>query len=122
MSSPYPEAVELEGELTEIGTTAAGDGILVSTQSGRIQITGLDEADLQGLASGLFSQVRITIEPIEEQDIETAAEYDAALNRVGDLMRMNPDLDSPEGRELARLSRLVEAYEEKHFPITQPPA
>ena len=50
--------------------------------------------------------------------IRTAAEYEAALARIDDLIHAPPD--SPEELELDRVSRLVEAYEAVHYPIPEP--
>ena len=50
--------------------------------------------------------------------IRTAAEYEAALARIDDLIHAPPG--SPEEQELDRVSRLVEAYEAVHYPIPEP--
>ena len=50
--------------------------------------------------------------------IRTAAEYEAALARIDDLIHAPPG--SPEELELDRVSRLVEAYEAVHYPIPEP--
>lgn len=70
--SPYPEIVEIEGELTEVGLfeDKTGYGIAVSTEDGQITINGMDEIDVGRLAAGLFGRVRIVIEPIEDTDNE----------------------------------------------------
>lgn len=69
--SPYPEIVELEGELTEVGLFAdqSGYGIVVSTDDGSIKVNGMDEIDVGRLASGVFGRVRITIEPIDSEEM-----------------------------------------------------
>ena len=50
--------------------------------------------------------------------IRTAAEYEAALARIDDLIHAPPG--SPEEQELERLFHLVEAYEAVHYPIPEP--
>lgn len=47
--------------------------------------------------------------------IKTGADYEAALERIDALMEA--EADTPEGDELDVLATLVEAYEEKAFPI-----
>lgn len=113
MVSPYPQVVEIEGELTEIGTSPAGDDILITTPNGPVRITGLDEMDLAGLVPGVFGLVRITIDPIGEPSIDTPTEYDVAVERAADLDIGRPAPDSPEERELNRLNRAIKTYEEK---------
>ncbi|HEY8932952.1 MAG TPA: hypothetical protein VIM44_06555 [Rariglobus sp.] len=49
------------------------------------------------------------------QVINTEADYDAALARLAAIMEAEPD--SAESKEAAALAALIEAYEEKHFPI-----
>ncbi len=43
--------------------------------------------------------------------IESKAEYEAPLSRVGELM------DKSEERELQELADIIEAYESIHYPI-----
>lgn len=43
-----------------------------------------------------------------------------ALAAVSDLMEVEPDLGTPESDRLDVLTTLIEAYEEKHFPIGPP--
>ena len=50
--------------------------------------------------------------------INNDADLDAALERIGELLRC-PE-DSPEEEELLFLSDLVEAYEHIHYPIPEP--
>ena len=50
--------------------------------------------------------------------IRTAAEYEATLARIDDLI--HAPTGSPEEQELDRVSRLVEAYEAVHYPIPEP--
>ena len=50
--------------------------------------------------------------------IRTAAEYEAALVRIDDLIHAPPG--SPEELELDRVSCLVESYEAVHYPIPEP--
>lgn len=47
--------------------------------------------------------------------LETEANYDAALKRIEQLM--NAEHNTPEGEELDALVDLVEAYEDRHYPI-----
>lgn len=49
------------------------------------------------------------------QPIRTEADYETALERVSALM--SAEAGTPEGDELDVLATLVEAYEQKHFPI-----
>jgi len=53
---------------------------------------------------------------MEINQIKTETDYDAALERIGDLM--GAEVNTPEGDELDILVTLVDAYEEKHHPIT----
>jgi HTH-type transcriptional regulator/antitoxin HigA len=55
---------------------------------------------------------------IQVRPIRTEADYDAALERIDALMGAKPD--SPEGDELDVLVTLVDAYEEKRFPMDAP--
>lgn len=50
--------------------------------------------------------------------IKLEADYDAALERVAELM--DAKANSPEGDELDILSTLIEAYELKHYSINTP--
>jgi hypothetical protein len=50
------------------------------------------------------------IKPIQTED-----DYEAALLQIESLM--DAEADTPEANELEVLARLVELYEEKHFPI-----
>lgn len=49
------------------------------------------------------------------REIESEEEYRAALKRVEALM--DAEGGTPEGQELDRLAALVEAYEDRHYPI-----
>ena len=55
---------------------------------------------------------------MEIKPIRTEAEYEAALEEIERLWEA-PD-GSPEGDKLDVLVTLVEAYEEKHYPIPPP--
>jgi HTH-type transcriptional regulator/antitoxin HigA len=55
---------------------------------------------------------------IQVRPIRSEADYDAALERIDALMGAKPG--SVEGDELDVLVTLVDAYEEKHFPIDAP--
>ncbi len=50
--------------------------------------------------------------------IRTEQDYKRALARVAELMDAKPD--TPQGDELDVLATLIEAYEDKHFPIDAP--
>ena len=50
--------------------------------------------------------------------IKTEADYHAALKEIERLFDAAPD--TPEGDRLEVLTTLVEAFEEKHFPIPLP--
>jgi len=50
--------------------------------------------------------------------IKSEHDYEHALARVDELMGADPD--TPEGDELEVLATLVEAYEDKQFPIEPP--
>ena len=50
--------------------------------------------------------------------IKSEHDYEHALARVDELMGAEPD--TPEGDELEVLATLVEAYEDKQFPIEPP--
>ena len=52
------------------------------------------------------------------QPITSAADYEAALERIKELMDAEPD--TPEGDELEVLTLLVDAYEETQYPIDEP--
>ena len=47
--------------------------------------------------------------------IKTEADYEAAMKSIDQLW--DASYGSPEGDTLDRLATLVEAYEEKHYPI-----
>lgn len=50
--------------------------------------------------------------------IKTVEDYDAALERIMELM--DAKIDTPEGDELDILGTLVEAYESRNFVINKP--
>jgi HTH-type transcriptional regulator/antitoxin HigA len=50
--------------------------------------------------------------------IKTEADYQAALEEIVRLFEATPD--TPEGDRLDVLTTLVEAYEEKHYPVPLP--
>ena len=52
------------------------------------------------------------------QPIKNEESYELTLARVGELMNAVPD--TPEGDELDILVTLIEAYEEKNYPIEAP--
>jgi HTH-type transcriptional regulator/antitoxin HigA len=55
---------------------------------------------------------------MEIRPIKTEADYAAALEEIESLFDARPD--TPEGDRLEVLVTLVEAYEEKHYPIPLP--
>jgi len=52
------------------------------------------------------------------QPIRTDADHAAALRRIDELMDAAPG--TPEADELDVLATLVEAYEDRHFPVADP--
>ena len=52
--------------------------------------------------------------------IHNENEYDEALNRVDELMELNPKLGSTLSDELEILVLLIEKYEEKYWAISEP--
>ena len=50
--------------------------------------------------------------------VKTKRDYDEALKRIEKLFSAEPD--TAEGDELEILVTLVEAYEQKHFPVSPP--
>jgi len=68
--SPYPEAVEIEGELAEVGVFAdkSGYGVIVITEDGPVTINGMRDDDVDCLLPGIGGRMRITIEPIDDND------------------------------------------------------
>jgi HTH-type transcriptional regulator/antitoxin HigA len=51
----------------------------------------------------------------EVRPIETEADYDAALARAAELM--DAEEGTPEADELDVIATLIEAYEDKHYPM-----
>ena len=52
--------------------------------------------------------------------IKNEKDYDFALNRVDELMEINPDLGTQESDELEVIVMLIEKYEEKEWAISEP--
>lgn len=52
--------------------------------------------------------------------IRNEYEYDEALNRVDELMKLDPELGTPQSDELEVLVLLIEKYEEKNWAIAIP--
>ena len=52
--------------------------------------------------------------------VRTKKEYNAALNRIYELMQKDLKVNSEEYNELDVLSILVESYETKYFPVELP--
>jgi HTH-type transcriptional regulator/antitoxin HigA len=55
---------------------------------------------------------------IKIRPIKTEADYDDALARAWQLM--DAPKDTPEADELGVLAALIEAYEDKHYPMNSP--
>ena len=55
----------------------------------------------------------------EITQVKTEAEHEAALARISELLKA--DYDSPEGKELDRITDLVIAYEDEHYPMNDDP-
>ena len=54
----------------------------------------------------------------EITQVQTEADYDMALARISELLGAEPN--TPEGRELDRISDLVIQYEDEHYPMDDP--
>ncbi len=52
--------------------------------------------------------------------IKNETDYDNALDRVDELMDINPELETELSDELEVLVLLIEKYEEKHWAISEP--
>ena len=48
--------------------------------------------------------------------IQTEDEYDQIMEKVLALAKSNPQLGSPELEELEKLSALIKAYDDEHYP------
>lgn len=57
---------------------------------------------------------------MEIHPVRTQRDYRAALREISRLMESDPAPDTGDGDALDILAKLVEAYEEKHFPIDLP--
>ena len=57
----------------------------------------------------------LEVNKVDIKPIKTDADYRAALKEIGMLMTAEPD--TPEGEKLDVLVTLVEAYEQKHYPL-----
>ena len=69
---PYPEIVEIEGQLAEVGIFAdqSGYGIVVTTKDGPVTINNMRDDDADRLLPGIGGRVRIIIEPIDDIESE----------------------------------------------------
>ena len=56
---------------------------------------------------------------LQIKQVRTEAEFEAALARIDDLINCAPG--STEETELIRISELVIAYEDEHYPMDSPP-
>lgn|SRR5574344_1734260 len=52
--------------------------------------------------------------------IKNEKDYDKALNRIDELMKLNPDIGTIESDELEILTLLIEKYEEENWNIDTP--
>ena len=60
----------------------------------------------------------LEVNKMDIKPIKTDADYRAALKEIETLMMAEPD--TPEGEKLDVLVMLVEAYEQKHYPLDLP--
>jgi HTH-type transcriptional regulator/antitoxin HigA len=60
----------------------------------------------------------LEVNKMDIKPIKTDADYRAALKEIEMLMVAEPD--TPEGEKLDVLATLVEAYEQKHYPLDLP--
>ena len=60
----------------------------------------------------------LEVNKVDIKPIKTDADYRAALTEIE--MLMTAELDTPEGEKLDVLVTLVEAYEQKHYPLDLP--
>ncbi len=69
---PYPEIVEIEGELTEVGIFAdkSGYGIILATEDGQVTINNMRDDDVDRLLPGIGGRMRVIIEPIDDIESE----------------------------------------------------
>lgn len=49
--------------------------------------------------------------------IRAEADYKAALKMASRLIELDPNIDTPKGDQLDVLTKLIQAYEAKTFPI-----
>ena len=59
---------------------------------------------------------------MEIKPIKTQKDYRSALKIVSRLVDLDPAPNTPEGDHLELLGTLVEAWEQRHFPIDNPSA
>lgn len=52
--------------------------------------------------------------------IKTEADHDWAIARIAGYFENEPEVGSPEGDRFDVLATLIEAYEDKHYPIEAP--
>ncbi len=55
--------------------------------------------------------------PQRERRAVNAQEYEHALARIGELMKLDPAISTVEGRELENLALDVEQYERERYPL-----
>ncbi len=52
--------------------------------------------------------------------LENKIDYEQAMARVDELMDINPEVETKEGKELKLLLLLIDRYEEENYPISLP--
>lgn len=52
--------------------------------------------------------------------LENKKDYESAIERIEELMEINPSTKTDAGRELKLLLLLVERYEDEHYPVGSP--
>ena len=58
----------------------------------------------------------------ELKEIKNEKDYDKALKRVDELMKLNPSPITPQSNELDFLVLLIKKYEEEKWSIQEPPS
>jgi HTH-type transcriptional regulator/antitoxin HigA len=70
------------------------------------------------LTPNITEHIMLEVTMMDIKPIKTGADYRAALKEIEMLMTADPD--TPEGEKLDVLVTLVEAYEQKHYPLDLP--
>ncbi len=73
---PYPEIVEIEGDLAEVGIfpDKSGCRVILNTEDGPVTLNNIRDDDVDRLLPGVGGRVRIIIEPIEDEDDASPSE------------------------------------------------